>query len=145
MAVAKSMFGKIGKFARRTSVQRTAISTVVFLTVLFGGAYLMPTQVPLFQWLASLKGNGSGTLANASRPDLPTGGSNLPEDDPVRNFVKTGVGHVLFTAMSSDVCRRSLFDNHTGATYEAGEVFCGQSPENESSSRLLSIGKPFKK
>jgi hypothetical protein len=143
------MFGKIGQFAGRTSVQRAAISTAVFLTVFIGGAYMMRDQVPLFQWLASLQSNGSGAFANAGRPDMPTGGSGLPEDDPVRNFVKTGVGHVLFTATSSDNCRRNLFDNRTGATYEAGEIFCGQTPEHaveaQTTDRLQSMRKPFRK
>ena len=149
MAVAKrTMFGRIGRIAARRSVQRAAISTVVFLTVFCGGAYFMRDQIPLFQWFTSLQSSGTGAFANA-RPDQPTGNSSLPEDDPVRNFAKTGVGHVLFTAMSSDNCRRSLFDNRTGATYEAGEINCGQNPEHmpesQSSDRLQSLRKPFNK
>jgi hypothetical protein len=143
------MFAKAREILARKSVQRAAISSAVFLTVFGGGAYAMRDQIPLFQWLASLQTNGSGAFANAGRSEQPTGGSGLPEDDPVRNFVKTGVGHVLFTAMSSDNCRRNLFDNRTGSTYEAGEIFCGQSPEGgveaQSSDRLLSLRKPFNK
>jgi hypothetical protein len=143
------MFAKAREILARKSVQRAAISSAVFLTVFVGGAYFMRDQIPLFQWLASLQTNGSGAFANAGRPEQPTGGSSLSEDDPVRNFVKTGVGHVLFTAMSSDNCRRNLFDNRTGSTYEAGEIFCGQNPENaveaQSSDRLLSLRKPFNK
>jgi hypothetical protein len=143
------MFAKLRGVLARKSVQRAAISSAVFLTVFSGGAYLMSDQIPLFQWLASLQSNGNGAFANAGRPEQPTGGSGLPEDDPVKNFAKTGVGHVLFTAMSSDNCRRNLFDNRTGATYEAGEIFCGQAPENgieaQSPDRLLSLRKPFSK
>jgi hypothetical protein len=142
------MIGKIGRIAARRSVQRAAISTLVFLTVFCGGAYFMRDQIPLFQWFASLRSSGTGAFANA-RPDQPTGASSLSEDDPVRNFAKTGVGHVLFTAMSSDNCRRSLFDNRTGATYEAAEINCGQNPEHvpesQSSDRLQSMRKPFNK
>jgi hypothetical protein len=150
MAVAKrTMFGRIAGIAARRSVQRAAISTVIFLTVFCGGAYFMRDQIPLFKWFASLQTGGSGAFANAGRQDLPTGGAGLSEDDPVRNFAKTGVGQVLFTATSSDNCRRNLFDNRTGATYEVGEIFCGQNPENipesQSSDRLQSMRKPFKK
>src|SRR4051794_6280533 len=147
--MAVGMFAKVRKVLARKSVQRAAISSAVFLSVFVGGAYAMRDQIPLFQWLASLQTNGSGAFANAGRSEPPTGGSGLAEDDPVRNFVKTGVGHVLFTAVSSDNCRRNLFDNRTGATYEAGEIFCGQSPEGgveaQSSDRLLSLRKPFNK
>ena len=149
MAVAvRKMFGGLGQLVARKSVQWAAISTVVFLTVFCGGAYLMRDQIPLFQWM-SFQSSGTGAFANTGRPDLPTGGSSLSEDDPVRNFAKTGVGQVLFTAMSSDNCRRNLFDNRTGATYEAGEINCGQNPENmpesQSSDRLQSLRKPFRK
>ena len=148
VAVRKKMLGGIGQIAGRKSMQRAAISTVVFLTVFCGGAYFMRDQIPVFQWFASLNSNGTGAFAN-SRPDLPTGNSSLSEDDPVRNFAKTGVGQVLFTAMSSDNCRRNLFDNKTGATYEVGEINCGQNPENvpesQSSDRLQSLRKPFRK
>jgi hypothetical protein len=140
------MFAKVGKILAQKSVQRAAISSAVFLTVFAGGAYVMPDKVPLFQWLSLLRTNGSGTGGNASQQPLPTGGAGLAEDDPVRNFFKTGVGHVLFTAMSSDNCRRNLFDNRTGATYEAGEIFCGHNPdETQTSERLQAMRKPFKK
>lgn len=141
------MFAKVGQFFARKSVKRSLMSGAVFLTVLIGGAYIVPAQIPLFQWMSSFHGNGSGAIANAGRSEMPTGGSGLPEDDPVRNFFKTGVGHVLFTATASDNCRRNLFDNHTGATYEAGEIFCGQSADQEaqSSNRLMQMGKQFKK
>lgn len=137
------MFRMIGKIFARKSALRAVTSTAVFCTVFCGGAYLMGVQVPPFKWMWSFQSNGTG--ANAARPEQPTGVSSLSEDDPVRNFAKTGVGQVLFTAMSSDNCRRSLFDNRTGATYEVGEIFCGQKPENTNSERLQSMGKPFRK
>jgi hypothetical protein len=142
MAAGMQMLRTIGGAVARKSVQRAAISSALFLAVFGGGAYLMGDQIPLFKWLSSFQTNGTGAFANV-RPDLPTGGSSLSEDDPVRNFAKTGVGQVLFTAMSSDSCRRNLFDNRTGATYEAGEINCGQNPEripeSQSSDRLQSL------
>ena len=130
----------------RASVQRVILICAVFVTVLSGGAYVTSDQFGFSQWLS--KGNGSA-FANVGRSEMPTGGSNLPENDPVRNFAKTGVGQVLFSASSSDNCRRTLFDNRTGASYEGGEVFCGQNPDHatgaQSADRLMSMGKSFQK
>ena len=95
-----------------------------------------------------MKGSASG-ITNVARPDLPTGAASMPDDDPVKQFQRTGIGHVLFTGPSSDNCRRTLFDNRTGGHREMGEVFCGQTPdqvtESQSGDRLNSMGKGFKK
>jgi hypothetical protein len=141
------MFGAIGRMFAQKSVQRAVISTVIFLTLVVGGAYVMHDQAPLLNWL--FRSSSTGAFANAGRPEQPTGGASLGADDPVKNFLKTGVGHVLFTAESSNNCRRTLFDNRTGETYDAGEVFCGQAPENvieaQSTDRLMALRKPFNK
>jgi hypothetical protein len=72
----------------------------------------------------------------------------LSDDDPVKNFTKTGVGHVLFATTNSDNCRRTLFDNRTGATYEAGDILCGQTADQQidvPSDRLQAFRKPTRK
>ena len=141
------MIGAIGGFFAQKPVQRAVLSTVIFVTLVVGGAYVTSDQVQLFDWL--WRSNGSGAFANVGRADQPTGAASLPDNDPVKNFVKTGVGHVLFTGTSSDNCRRTLFDNRTGATADAGEVFCGQAPEHvmdaQSSDRLMAMRKPFRR
>jgi hypothetical protein len=121
----------------------------MFAAVIGAGAYA--TRDGLFEGM--MGGTGSGTkgagISNGARPDLPTGAASMPDDDPVKQFHRTGIGHVLFTGPSSDNCRRTLFDNRTGGHREMGEVFCGQNPdqvtESQSGDRLNSMGKGFKK
>src|ERR1044071_6884748 len=108
------MFGAIGRFFAQKPVQRAVLSTVIFVTLVVGGAYVTSDQAQLFDWLWRSKGNGA--LINVGRTEQPTGASSLPDDDPVRNFIQTRVGHVLFTVTHSNNCRRTLFDNRTGAT-----------------------------
>ncbi len=140
------MLRAIGRFFSQKTVQRTVMSSAIFVTLVVGGAYVTSDQVLTLQWL--WQSNGTA-FANVGRPEQPTGGSSLSPDDPVRNFLKTGVGHVLFTETSSDHCRRTLFDNRTGAIVDAGEVFCGQTPERvvdaQTSDRLMAMRKPFRK
>jgi hypothetical protein len=137
----RRIFGAIGRLFARTSVQRVAVISAVFVTVLSAGAYATSDQFGLFHWLWQGSGN---RVSNPDQSSVPTGAAGLSDDDPVKNFFKTGIGHVLFTATTSDNCRRTLFDNRTGASYEAGEVNCGQPPEQQNE-RLQSIARPFKR
>jgi hypothetical protein len=144
-----SRFGTLGRvFARHPYIHVLALSAM-FAAVIGAGAYA--TRDGLFEVM--MGGTGSGTkgagISNGARPDLPTGAASMPDDDPVKQFHRTGIGHVLFTGPSSDNCRRTLFDNRTGGHREMGEVFCGQNPdqvtESQSGDRLNSMGKGFKK
>jgi hypothetical protein len=137
-------FGAIGRLFARTSVVRGVVICTVFASVLSAGAYVASDQFGLFQWLVHGNGNGFGSAGNSAQSSLPTGAASLDQDDPVKNFTKTGVGHVLFTAPSTDNCRRTLFDNRTGMSYDAGEVLCGQPPEAQNE-RLQSMSRPFKR
>jgi hypothetical protein len=70
--------------------------------------------------------------------------------DPVVRFTETRVGHLLFAPVGSDNCRRVLFDNKTGALYEAGEMLCGQPQEQvantaTTSNRLQALRQTFQK
>ena len=140
-AVLQNMFGSIGRLFARTTVQRVLVICTVFATVLSAGAYATSDHLGLLRWLRQSNGNGNGSAALSSPP---TGAASLSDDDPVKNFAKTGVGHVLFTAPSTDSCRRTLFDNRTGVTYDAGEMNCGQPPEAQNE-RLQSMARPFKR
>ena len=141
----RKMFGAIGRLFARTSVQRVVAICTVFTIVLSAGAYVTSDRLDLFQWLS--RGNG-GAFGDAGQSGLPTVAASLSDDDPVNNFTKTGVGHVLFTATSSDNFRRTLFDNRTGATYEAGDILCGQTADQATdiqSGRLQAFRKPPRK
>jgi hypothetical protein len=143
----QNMFGAIGRLFARTSVQRVIVICTVFVTVISAGAFITSDQFGLLQWLRQGNGNGNGIsngFGNIGQSNAPTGFASLGNDDPVKNFAKTGVGHVLFTAPSTDNCRRTLFDNRTGMTYDAGEMSCGQAPEAQNE-RLQSMGRPFKR
>ena len=78
----------------------------------------------LFNRLVGANLSGGGIASeNAVRP---VGFSALDPGDPTIRFSDTRVGHVLFALSQSDNCRRVLFDNRTGAFYEAKEIFCGE-------------------
>ena len=71
--------------------------------------------------------------------------------DPVERFKETRIGHLLFSSRGSDECRRVLFDNHTGAQYEAGAIYCSQVPRQvvadaaTSVDRMEALRKSFQK
>ncbi len=71
--------------------------------------------------------------------------------DPVVRFKETRIGHLLFSSRASDDCQRVLFDNRTGAQYEAGAIYCGQMPRQvvaeaaSSADRMNALRKSFQK
>ena len=136
--------GVIGRLLAQTSVLRGIVICVVFATVLSIGTYVASEQFGLFQWLVRGNGNGFGSAGDGVVEAPPTGAADLENDDPVKNFARTGVGHVLFTAPNTDNCQRALFDNRTGVSYEAGQVNCNRPPEAQNE-RLQSMSKPFKR
>jgi hypothetical protein len=89
----------------------------------------------------------------ALRPPAQKAGTGGPavSADPVVRFRETRVGHLLFSSIESDECRRVLFDNRDGAQYEAGHIYCGQKPveiqvaDATSTSRMLALRRSFQK
>jgi len=71
-------------------------------------------------------GNHSGGAIASENAVRPVGLAELDPGDPTVRFSDTRVGHVLFASSRSDDCRRLLFDNRTGLSYEAKKIFCGQ-------------------
>jgi len=134
------------------SVTHVIALCAVFAAVICAGAYATKDPHGLFESMMGGKGAGGikgAAITSVGRPDLPTGAASMPDDDPVKQFYKTGIGHVLFTGPSTDSCKRTLFDNRTGGHREVTEVFCGQTPdqvtEAQSGDRLESMRKGFKK
>ena len=69
--------------------------------------------------------------------------------DPVGQFAQRRVGQLLIASAGSDNCRRVLFHNRTGKSYQAGEVPCGQ-PGSDASvvsggDRMLALRKSFQR
>ena len=97
----KASLGKVFKavgngFTRKSVWHVTAICTV-FGLVIVGGAYTARHSDSLF---------GSPAPEVVPRTDNITGAAGLKDDDPVKNFTKSGVGQVLFTASNTDNCKR---------------------------------------
>jgi hypothetical protein len=137
-------------FTRRPYIH-VIVLCVVFAGVIGAGAYITRDPHGLFESMTAGSGGGvkGSGITTVARPDLPTGAASMADDDPVKQFYKTGIGHVLFTGPSTDSCKRTLFDNRTGGHREVTEVFCGQTPdqvtEAQSGDRLESMRKGFKK
>jgi hypothetical protein len=147
----RQRFGAMWRMFTARSVMRVVVLCAVFCGVIGAGAYAARDPHGLFESIMGGKGPGiSGAgITNVARPDLPTGAASMADDDPVKQFHRTGIGHVLFTGPSTDNCKRTLFDNRTGGHREVSEVFCGQTPDQvtdaQSGDRLESMRKGFKK
>jgi hypothetical protein len=123
---------------------------VVFGTLILTAVYAANERLTRFRFVPSsgeghLPGGGTAS-ENAVRL---TGLSELDPGDPAVRFSDTRVGHVLFALAQTDNCRRVLFDNRTGAFYEAEEIFCGQrldqAVEVMSSDRLTELRQFFRR
>jgi len=124
--------------------------SAVFGALILTAAYAANERHSLFRFFqTSGGGNLSGggiASANAARR---AGFAELDPGDPTVRFSDTRVGHVLFASSRSDGCRRLLFDNRTGSSYEAKEIFCGQRPDQAAeavgSDRLTGLRQFFQR
>ena len=68
-----------------------------------------------------------------------------PSEDPV----EPRIGQMLFSPLEGDICKRSNFDNRTGAIAEAGEVNCSHAMQSITPSvamgRVQSVSKAFRR
>jgi len=123
-----------------SNVRRALVLCSTFAGLLFAGLYFTRETAGVSRPMA----NRAASAAAASAP-----GRGLGPNDPVARFAETRVGHLLFTSHRNDDCRRVLFDNRTGAFYEAGSIYCGHTlppmPEVSSSNRLMALRKTFTK
>jgi hypothetical protein len=146
---AAASFGNLATmFRRRTGTAyavRTAAMCGVFATLLAAS----------FQSGRELTGivraAMSGTVVFGTRAPATKPSDALRVLDPVAAS-QTRVGYLLFSAYDTDMCRRVLFDNYTGASVDAGQIFCGQTPEPPSNQathmgqeRALALLKSFRK
>ena len=123
-----------------SNVRRALVLCSTFATLLLAGLYFTRETAGVSRPMA----NRAASAAAASAP-----GRGLGPNDPVARFAETRVGHLLFTSSRNEDCRRVLFDNRTGAFYEAGSIYCGHTlppmPEVSSSNRLMALRKTFVK
>jgi hypothetical protein len=128
-------------FGTRTNIL-LALTVCAVLTVLIGSAMFFVLPASLF----GPKGSGGGGAENAASL---TGGAELGPDDPTLRFAETGVGQVLFARGNADRCTRVLFDNRTGTSYLARDVFCGQKVEPvvqpDGTDRLTVVRRSFRR
>jgi hypothetical protein len=131
----------------RANVARVGTICAAFGVLIGVGILFARDPAAFFGWNADA---GAGGQPGAVKPVALVGGAELGPSDLTVRFSKTGVGHVLFATSDSDQCRRILFDNRTGLSYQANDVFCGQvvaEPvvEPDSPDRLLALRKSFQR
>jgi hypothetical protein len=142
--------GKLFKPVRRLllcrSVRHVAAVCAVFALVIGGGVYAVHNSASLGQ-LFGPSSPSAPPPELVSRSDNVTGSASMKDDDPVKNFARTGVGHVLFTGSGTDRCKRTLFDNKTGSYREVADINCGtgddQAVDDKKSEQLQSMRKAF--
>jgi hypothetical protein len=129
----------------RSNRSRALAISAVFAVVMSVGVFAAKDPVGFSDW----KSTGHGKGAQVDKAPGLLGAGSLASDDPVLNFDKTKVGQVMISSAHSDNCRRVLFDNRTGVRLEAGDVFCGQTPEQagdaEPSKRMQALKKAFQR
>jgi hypothetical protein len=133
---------------RRRPAQSNTKSVValcaVFGALIVAGIFAAGAPGSLFESAATQR---AGALPGAGASSSDTTGS-LDPSDPVAQFAKTGVGHMLFAKSNSEECRRVLFDNRTGGMQEVKDLACGREelekePVSASAARLEAMQKTF--
>ena len=143
----RALFKPVRRLLACKSVRHVAVVCAVFALVIGGGAYAARDSVGLRN-LLGLSASPVEAAAEVTRVENITGSGSMKDDDPVKNFTKTGIGHVLFSASNSDSCKRTLFDNKTGSYKEVADVNCGrgsgdQLVDDKKSEQLQSMRKAF--
>jgi hypothetical protein len=131
----------------RANFARVGTICAAFGVLIGVGTLFARDPAAFFGWNADA---GAGGQPGTVNPVALVGGAGLSPSDLTVRFSKTGVGHVLFATSDSDKCRRILFDNRTGLSYAANEVFCGPvvaEPviEADSPDRLNAVRKSFQR
>lgn len=91
-------------------------------------------------------GAGTGTGPGTGARGL---SAEIAADDPVAQFTQTRIGQLLFASQASDNCRRILFDNRSGSSFETSRVYCGQVAstvaQTSGADRIEALRKSFQK
>jgi hypothetical protein len=133
----------------------TTIRRALIISAFFGVLIYLGTQsgrdllLGSAGFLQSSKGTGTGQSSKQSSKQSAEPVDGMRMVDPLDGFPQKQVGHMLFTSSNSDVCRRMLFDNRTGAVTEAGQTFCGPTAsyaaDQVGQARVQSLLRSFRK
>jgi hypothetical protein len=117
--------GVLWRVATSTNTRIVVSLTILFALVLTAGLYrqFRPGDA------AGLAARHGGISGEGGGGQGGPGGKRRPLD-PVDRFTETRVGHVLYYPVLGEACRRMLFDNTTGKTYDAPDVNCIPSEMN---------------
>ncbi len=113
-----------GRFVLSLRRRAGAHHGVRLVAICLGFAALLAAGLHSGRDLASML---SATFAKPSHVGADAQGRGAPGVAAAADngFSGTRVGQLLFSSYRSDVCRRVLFDNRTGFSYEAGRIECG--------------------
>lgn len=149
MAVALRFREFVPALARRAAVShgaRLIMLCLVFAALLAAGFhsgrdFASMLRVAFSQQAHFGTGGGQGTNGGATQAADPDGG-----------FTETRVGQLLYPSHDSDTCRRFLFDNRSGASFDAGEMACGvvvpekgTNGQDKSHDRIQAMIRAFRK
>jgi hypothetical protein len=127
----------------QSNTKRVVALCAVFGALIVAGIFAAGTPGSLFESAATQR---AGALSGGGSSSDTTG--SLDPSDPVAQFAKTGVGHMLFAKSNSEDCRRVLFDNRTGSMQEVKDMACGRDeltkePISASAARLEAMQRTF--
>jgi hypothetical protein len=146
--------GRGRRSSRRRAARKNAVLIVLvsatFGLLIAGSAYVARDQVAMMRWASLGGGAGSPGVGESQAPVRLTGAAALGATDPVVRFSETQVGQLLYASTQSDNCRRALFDNKTGSSYQVETIFCGQTldqavEEADSNQRIKALRKSFQR
>jgi len=139
-AAVRSLSKAIGRVLARKSARHATVICTMFALMVGGGAYMAQHSASLFM-------STPKPPEVVARTDNITGAAGMKDDDPVKNFTRTGVGQVLFSEAGGESCKRTLFDNHTGSYRIVDDINCGtsgnQAVDDKKSEQLSSMRKAF--
>ena len=132
------------RLARGNAVRVSALCGMFGALVLATAFYVRePATTTSPGGILTISGGGAGRTTRGLSTD------GLAADDPVAQFEQTRVGQLLYASAANDNCRRILFSNRSGGSYETTPVSCGpatgKSDDVSGGDRIQALRKSFQK
>jgi hypothetical protein len=132
------------KPSRRQLAQarRASIFAALFGLLVYGGV-----QSERNMLFFALTGHGHSQPYSKGMTLSPAQTEELRLLHPQAEFPRTRLATMTFSSRASDMCPRAVFDNRTGLSFDAGEIFCGSNPPDDQigQERTLSLLRAFRK